>query len=553
MFLDPDPKRNQQIHRKRNSSAGFFSSQKPIESPRDSHGNIYARRKPLEELSKSQSNSRTPEPDPSSPTKPTVRIVKQSPILSAKTDGDGSDTDNAPVDENNTKFEASAHELSRLPEIAVVKPASVREPGIMEAAASVQDNRVSSAPASTNEAQTSDPGHRDNNALLVSTTGGPPSATWHRRSGSSGNFSTSSTLILQEGDSSIFGGSATGSRSRLSQGTTLRGTPTPYEQEHRERIEADDLAARSGSVQALQTLEEASLEPSTVRVVPASIKSESSRPELHSQPSTSSGLDRPQTSPSTGYNSRAESPTQRSSRRTSSTGSLPTGANIRNSLTSHHIPRNQSSQDSLAPSELSLPTASSPNFAIYSSDPSIPPSSPNFVLYRSDSSRPRSHSHPLHNAQSQESIDSRLRSSVIYRPETGSSGSLQHSSSNDTLPPLNLPRKRLRHKRSRSEGSLPSDSHASGSNMVTQDEIDTLPYPRYQYSSHLSTIASESDRNSRTSSQPLSHFSLGSGILTGDDSSSIPLSGNWSTRRRGSAPIESMVSSSQDAPGTSSG
>lgn len=383
MFLDPEPRRSE-IHRKRNSGAGFFSSQKPIDDPRDSYGNRYARRKPLEELSPSQKNQGNPEParDPSISTKPTVRIVKQSPTLSAQT---GSDTDDFPIVENK-KTEAKEHELPRLPEIAVVKPANVPEPGFP---GSVQDNGVSDVSASANEAQALGPAH--DNALLVSSTITAPNATWHRRSGSSGNFSTSSTL-LQEGDNSIIGSVGTGSRSRLSQGTTLRGTPTPYEQEHRERIEASEVA-RTGSIQALQTLEEASPEPSTVRVVPASVKSESSRPELRSQASSSSVLGRPHTSPSTGSDSREDLVSRRSSRRTSSAGSLPAAANIRG-VRGIHTPRVQRSQDSFATSEASLPTASSPNFAVYSSERSIPPSSPNFVLYRSDSSRPRSRSHP---------------------------------------------------------------------------------------------------------------------------------------------------------------
>ena len=553
MFNDPEP-----VRKRHSSGAGFFSSQRPIDNPRNNHGSKYARhRQPLHERSPSKHNEQqqqqqTPDPVPGSPTKTTVRIVKQSPTLSAA--ASDSHLKNPAADKNNDFLDESArdeHDRSS----AVVKPANVRDPGFQVSAAAAQDKSVSETPSSTNEAQTSVTDR--SNALLASSIHAGANAPSHRRSGSWGNFSTSSTL--KEGDSSYFGGS----RSRLSLGTTLRGTPTPYDQEQRECIEEDEASiARAGPAQALQTLEETSPERSTVRVVPASLRTESSQPELHhsDEATQSSPIVRREASPSTDSQSKAESPATRSSKRTSSTGSLPTAANLRDTSVIHY-PQTQRSQDSLSPSEASLPPASSPNFAVFRSEPStlppssVPPSSPNFVAYYSESSRPgsrshrpRSRSHPLHAATSQDSIASRLYQSS--RPGTGTRESPEASSSTDTLPPLQVPKKRRRHQQaSLSVGSLSHPVYSQGGNMVTEEEIDTLPYPRHQFSSHLSTIASESDRNSRTSSQPLSHFSLGSGVLTGDDSSSIPLS---STRRRGSAPIESVVYSDQ-APGTSSG
>ncbi|KAK0943146.1 hypothetical protein LTR29_005319 [Friedmanniomyces endolithicus] len=82
--------------------------------------------------------------------------------------------------------------------------------------------------------------------------------------------------------------------------------------------------------------------------------------------------------------------------------------------------------------------------------------------------------------------------------------------------------------------------------MASQD-YDTLPYPRHQHNSYLSTIASESDQQSRSTSRQLSHFSLGSGVLTGDDASSIPLSGTWPRGRQESELVESSASDASPA------
>ncbi|EME85775.1 uncharacterized protein MYCFIDRAFT_82500 [Pseudocercospora fijiensis CIRAD86] len=120
---------------------------------------------------------------------------------------------------------------------------------------------------------------------------------------------------------------------------------------------------------------------------------------------------------------------------------------------------------------------------------------------------------------------------------------------NDTLPPLlQIPKKRLRHKPASASLNSQASSRVRGTagtqtdDTMTSEDIDTLPYPRRPFSGHLSTIASESD--GRTESQHFSHWSYGSGVLTGDELSSAPLSPvNDSYRRRDSAPVESMVSS----------
>jgi len=92
---------------------------------------------------------------------------------------------------------------------------------------------------------------------------------------------------------------------------------------------------------------------------------------------------------------------------------------------------------------------------------------------------------------------------------------------------------------------------------MASEDFDPLPYPRQQFNSHLSTIASESDWQSRATSGRFSYFSLGSGVMTPDDSSGTPLSGPRG-RRRENAPVEptrlgpsrsALASSSDDEPG----
>ncbi|KAK3698412.1 hypothetical protein LTR37_016982 [Vermiconidia calcicola] len=516
MFLDPEPKRN-----KRGSSSGFFSSQRPIESPRDRTTTRF-KALPLQERTPSQNNQQTPW---QSPDKPTVRLVKASPN---STDGHKSDADKDGEDKKEIR-QKEEDEEGRFAASALVKQARTSDAEFPGFLASSQDKSVSDSNTSTNKDHASI--HLGSDALLSTTPTHVafPKTEWHRRSASTGNCSTASTLKEAE---SVYGQKDGRRESRFSQGTTLRGTPTPSEQEHRQRIEAEEDAVRQ-----LQTLQEASPDRSTIPVVPPTQESESSE-DLPQPEQLTSVIVRPRTS--TSSDSKVITVSRKSSRRTSSTSSLPAPLSIREA-SSASSSRPQTGQQSIAQSEATLPALSSPNFVAYASSPP----------------RSRSGSYPLHYSYSIESIQSRLQYPVLVRPGTGrsraasdSSASFRPSSSTDTLPPLRIPKKRLRHKQALSSLGATAHSTSTGHSMA-YEEVDTLPYPRDHFSRVLSTIASESDR---TTSQHLSHFSLGSGVLTGDDSSSIPLSA-YGRGRRESAPIDSSAWSepSPVAPATSSG
>ena len=290
MFLDPDPKRQ------KTGMSGFFSSQRPIESPRDHRTTIRRKAQPLHERSQSQNNQQQPNPA-QSPDKPTVRLVKASPPQLAQENSSSHDDEHKTSD----KEKENRQDLSGL----FVKPASVANPGLPGFAASSQDKSVSDLHNIPNEAQSYT--HPDHHSLLSTNpvhATAVPRKEWHRRSGSTGNYSTSSTL--KESDASFFGQKSVGGDSRLSQGTTLRGTPTPYEQDNRERVEAEEESTlrqpshASGS--ALSSLSEAP-ERSTVRVVQPSKGSDSSDHPLRSETSESSLVVQPQTSPRSGSDS----------------------------------------------------------------------------------------------------------------------------------------------------------------------------------------------------------------------------------------------------------
>lgn len=424
--------------------------------------------------------------------KPTVRIVH---------DDDDSDTSK----ENRNPRTANTSDT--------LKPASASKPG---SGSESQDQIVSDTDYITNEEKKLEIPPAV--TLLPKTSLYPvPKTAWHRRSGSAGTYNSDADTLAYPAPSSR--------SDRFSEGTTLRGTPTPYESEHPEQVEE-----RAGPAQALETLQETSPERSTIRQVPPSIKS---------APSESS-LARPNTAPPS--SSDEESPPdipRKSSRRKSSASSIPAPLNIRK-VSESPVPRPQESQGSITQSEVTVPALTSPNI----------------IAYHPPSPHRRSASSPLHYATSIESIQSRLQYPSTYRPETGRSlatssswASFQPSSSTDTLPPLQVPKKRLRHKQgSQSLSSQVGQPSQAGSSRMDDEEIDTLPYPRQHFSSHLSTIASESDR---AWSQQLSHFSFGSGVLTGDDSSSIPLSGTWPRRRRESAPVSTASESPPAGTGSS--
>ncbi|KAK4580482.1 hypothetical protein LTR86_000685 [Recurvomyces mirabilis] len=522
MFLDPEPNRQKlQV-----SSSPFFAAQMPAERAGDQRWR--KARKPLHERTLSQMNQRSPGKSATGGAvkltpAPTVRLVRHSPTSSSP--------EQSPTESDVGKLE-SAHvrvartvSLKRYPSDRAARLSSSAEPALVqEASAAEQGFRPSSPDESVSGLRSStydEPRKLDlppsitllpNNATHV-----VPKTAWHRRNASSGNYSNSSTL--RDIDSSLVTHSIR--TDRLSGGTTLRGTPTPYEQEHPKHIDLEE--SRQGPAYALQTLQEASPEKPTVRAIPPSNESSSTHDRLSSIPSETS-LPRPRTAQSPPDQEPPSEVFDSSPRRYSADSIAPLPQSVRDY--SHRTPRHQQSQESLSPNQSIFPEASSPIFVVYGSDPS----------------RPRSRSQPLRYTPSLESIQSRLQYPSIIRPDTGrslartgSSASYhQPSSSVDTLAPLQVTRKRPRNKPG------PVSATAKTSDEMDED-YDTLPYPRQQFSSHLSTIASESDQQSRSNSRQLSHFSLGSGVLTGDDASSIPLSGRRG--RRGSAPVDSTSSS----------
>lgn len=518
MFLDPDPR----SAKKSAASPLAFAGMPTTVRPEDQ--NWWTKRKPLQERGDLRRNEqrrklRTPSPAFDSqtlPEPPTVRLVKHSPSSSMDPRSSMSDwgADEVHLAKQLTvqKYDGAS---ARLSQAAVAQEASVAEPGLF---ASSQDLNVSaSQPAANEDPKTSLP-----RIVTLLPQHSTARSRWHRRSVSSGNNTNSSTLF--EGDTSSTLVAPSRKSQRLSDGTTLRGTPTPYEQEHLDRSEDDD-SPQKGPAHALQTLQEASPErPTTVRAVPPSVSSDGIRDRLGSLPSERSPTSRPLTASSESDAESLPNIQRFDSRR-------PVGSPLSSHLAITSSPPAQQSQASEQPLR---------------SDSIFPdPSSPIIVIFdHESSSRPRSRSHPLHHASSIESIQSRLQQATVIRPGTEHSlahssswASLRPTSSYDTLPPLSVPKKRLRQQR----GSL-SASAAGSSSGMEMDEYDALPYPRQQFSGHLSTIASESDRQSRTNSR-LSHFSLGSGVLTGDDASSIPLSGARRSQRRPSAPLDPDSSS----------
>ncbi|KAK3115069.1 hypothetical protein LTR53_005935, partial [Teratosphaeriaceae sp. CCFEE 6253] len=450
MFLDPEPKRQ-----KAASPSPFLP---PMAMDELADQRWRAMRKPLHERTKSQNNEQGRETDLG---KPTIRLVRHSPTPSIRPRSSTSDADIEDVQvakRVSLKRYKSNRAQSRL---SLVQGASPAE----------QDGRVSKSTASTNEAQKL---HLPATIALLpkSSTHAVPKTAWHRRSASSGNYSNSSTL--QEGDTSLVA-SSRGS-GRFSQGTTLRGTPTPYDTEHPKPIEEGGPV--QGPAHALQTLQEASAEQETVRAVPPSVKSTSTGDQLGSGPSETSLADA-QTQPSPpAYPDDPPDIPRKSSRRRSSASSAPAPLHIRKTSSSPAA-EHRESQESDERFESAFPEPSSPIVVIYDSDSSI---------------HPRSRSQPLRYTTSLESIQSRLQNATVIIPETGrglanssSWASLLPGSSTDTLPPLQVLKKRSnRRPTSLSLGS--SSAFASGSRMASQD-YDDLPYPRHQYSSHLSTIA----------------------------------------------------------------
>ncbi|KAK0270256.1 hypothetical protein LTR91_018565 [Friedmanniomyces endolithicus] len=522
MFLDPEPNKRQ----KAISPSPFLPPPMPGEGLDDQRWRV--KRKPLHERTKSQNNEQGQDANPG---KPTIRLVRHSPTPSIhQRSSVASDVDYDDIKlakRISLKRYNSGRALARLSHSADVVPeASAALPGHGTPSPDASLESVSPLSLSTNEAQTL---QLPPSVILLpkSTTHAVPKTAWHRRSGSSGNYSTASTL--RDGEHSLLGNSRRSER--LSQGTTLRGTPTPYELEQPKSIEEEEGSGQ-GPAHALQTLQEASPERTTIRAVPPSVASTTTDDHLGSGPSETS-LASPLAVSLPSVSDDPPTVPPKSSRRPSSTDSIPAPLSIRKT-SSPPTPHAWTLQD--ARSDSVLPE----------------PSSPVLVVYDSDSSRPRSRSQSLRYTSSLESIQSRLQQSTV-RPQDNkhdlanstSWSSLRPDSSTDTLESLQVLKKRSNHRpTSLSLGS--SSAFASGSRMAAQD-YDTLPYPRHQHNSYLSTIASESDQQSRSTSRQLSHFSLGSGVLTADDASSIPISGTWPRGRQEGELVESTASDASPA------
>lgn len=539
MFIEPDPRRT-----KAPSSGGFFSSQRPVISPRD-----------RQRLNRKSANLKSKEDSTKTldSEKPTVRLVQPSISLSPQLAEirDSGDDRNVEADGGKEKVGRTSAESRLLPSTAVTKA------GDSDAVFSALDRSsyVSKAHAPTipaNEALSADQkqGRAPSTTLLPNTSQQTLSSSeWHRRSTSSGWQSQCSTLQSSETD--LARKSARSQRS--SQVTTLRGTPTPYEYENQARAEAQaEVVADTAGIdpaQVLETLQEASPELATIRSVGDSDTSTAPspvEPGSGSEGSHSRSHSAPADSPVESNSPISLPRTTRRALSTSSIHSLPSSPNFRAEASSSPVVQRFDSDQDASISEADEADSSSPNFVAYSPDADT-------------TQRPISRTDLLRDVASLESIHSRLYrySSATARPESGpglrNQASWASHESDDTLPPLYIPRRRIRHQ----PGSLSLASQASSSRTnetMDEEDIDTQPYPRRPFSNHLSTIASESD--SRTASQHLSHWSMGSGVLTLgsiNDASSAPLTPvQEMMRRRGSAPPDSFASglSSPPPPGT---
>ena len=226
-----------------------------------------------------------------------------------------------------------------------------------------------------------------------------------------------------------------------------------------------------------------------------------------------------------------------------------------------HYPSQDSLGSSLPASSLSLPHSpprpltgqASVETLAYDGHDYSQTSSPNFIAY-SDSTAHRSSDSPLHTAASSDSVEAHLGTPSVFRPITSGSTEVENSpiyspplnhyrsSSADLTSPIQSPKRQ--HEQ---VPSTPRPYSMDASHDMDYEEIDLEPWPRNQFSSHLSTIASVSER--AMSPAQYSHFSMGSGVLTIDDAYSIPMSGSMSRHsgtlstfslgRRASEPLQS--------------
>lgn len=529
MFLDPAP-----IGHKRDSGgppSPFFASQTPIQSPREQSWRV--KRSPLQEHTETFKNQQwrrsTSTGDDG---KSTVRLVNHSPVSTPK------------------KGTGSEHVLSRNQESTAVDsaqpPASLlakdMKPASASEAGSPAASRVSHEDANITRAQRLDLPPVPTLLPTISSQLAPePQRT--RRSTSS-KYSGSTTSTNTEGIDSTF--SDSGRTGRLSDRSTL------YEEEIPEADEDDHEGSRLAHLKgpSLETVPETSPEYSIAPSVSSSHKDQDSDTtrELQLHPSRRAASQPQSDAASIFHTKHHESSPQ------DSLESLP-----KSSLSLPRSPpkalAGQDSQETLAYDLQYSPETSSPNFRAYPSNSTS--SSPNYT----------DTDNPLHNASSFDSIQGRLGTARTIRPANRDSDSPecsprshQRSSSDDSPPPIHVPRRREHdqgHMSTQSQSTVqsymsPQAMHAPED--IDYEEIDLEPWPRQPFSSHLSTIASESDR--AMSPAQFSHFSMGSGVMTIDDACRTPMSSTmsmsrhsghmsaFSLNRRASEPFQSPARSS---------
>ena len=477
MFLDPDPKARRQ------SGSGFFSSQRPVVSPRDGNSATWRKRlAPLGERSNNQQTQRANIPRYS------VRLIESS---SESSTGLGSDDDGDLAESKENR-----HDVQEYPAPEDAAKTSVLKAGFASSDSLNQEFDVSDVRLSANKART--PTIVDDENLLSSVSQNAlPRSSYDGDSDTSGYNSYTSTLR----DSAVgFDHKSLRTESRVSNATTLRSALASTDSAQRERIEIEDHP-RQVYGPRLETLTEASPERSTVRII-----------ATHPQSPSSNEQSPPENSDDTvirvyAYSSDSAQDTGASPERTSSAGSL---------LGSHDLPGSPTPQQRRRRSAEQASESTSPAT-----------SSPNVITFSSESSHQRSRSFPLHATSSIDSIDSRIRYRAVVRPTTGRSVATSRSSrpaTSDSLPPLQVPRKRVRY-----NDSAPghSDEDSDMEDTMEHADVDTQPYPRQAFSMHLSTIASDSAPPSRRVSQHLSHFSTGSPVWTSDEIGSGPPSAMW--------------------------
>lgn len=498
MFLDPEPKGREKTTRVSSPSSPFFASQTPIASPRlQGEQSWRIKRSPLQDSSPTFKNSfqRRSTSTAGEDGKSTVRLVGQSPASPIQS-GSSSENDLS----RKQDWPAGSHAQPHTSLLASYQPTSGSETGSPAA------SRVSDVQSKIAWAQQQELPHIT--TLLPSAY----SKLQNRRSTSS-KYSGTGTTNSTEAFDSLFTGSDSGRTGRLSGRSTLNEEEIPSE--IGDEDEGSYIVHSKGS--ALETVRETSPEQSTAPSVSSSNQGQSSDTarDLHTSP-----LDY---SPSSSHY-QSEDYTNHSPQE--SVGSLP--------ASTLSLPRSpirqltgQDSQDTLSYEQYDYPETSS--------------SSPNFIAYN-DSTSPSSPNSQLHNAGSLDSIQARLGTSPAFRPTTSGSaeGNITptqlsprnyhyRSLSADTVSPLQSPTRREQDQpRTRSNSMNASDN-------MEYEDIDLEPWPRNQFSSHLSTIASESDR--AMSPAQFSHFSMGSGVLTIDDAYSIPMS---ATRSRGSGNLSNF-------------